>query len=229
MIDRLLVGSVVVGVVAAAFIGGRISVRPNDAKLRDSLAVWRADNMRLRHQNDSLSRDDKAAQIEKLAADSLAAYWHGRFVAKVAVAADTEAAANAAHAALAQAKTCADSNAVLVREVGLRQSECAILKAANADLSRSFAEQQTGRAQAERQLADVRLAKTNDSTQLDRAQGIIRKLEKSGRWCTLPLIGIPCPTPGADFSTTRGAFAVNVGMQVKSWLRLSVSREIYRP
>lgn len=218
------------GIVAAlAFMGGRASIRVSDPKLRDSLAVYRSDRKRSDKENDSLRLVILAARTAVLAAEGqrnralVAAQQSERSAAQHGRLADS------LKALLRFARTPEDSIRILGDACTEREHECADLRVSNDSLRAAVLADSLAKAGKDREIAAHLLTRKSDSTNQARADGLIGRLERQVRGCTLPLIGFPCPVGILDYNLDAKALNAGAGLPIKSWLTVSVTKRIWKP
>lgn len=216
---------VVIVVLAAGFFAGRASVRVDDRELADSLAVWRD------HRRADAAEDDSTRQLLAALRDTArlaleeAARWRASAAARTALADRHRARGDSLALVLAGATTPEDSLRACMAEVTERRGECADLRAANGALLQAAAADSAARAAVQAENAALLLRAGRQDARLSEADGLIRKLERNVRGCRVPLIGIPCPTGLATYSTSRRAFDLGGGIPIRSWLTVGVTVE----
>ena len=206
-----------------AFLAGRASVRVDDPELRDSLAVYR------QHRKDDAKALDSSRAVILATHDaaerweSEAARWQGLAAARVVVADRHRNRADSMARELANATTPEDSLRACIAEISARRSECAEVRAANADLLTAAAADDSVKRALRQETAAHLGQRTRDSTRLAEADGLVTKLQRNALGCRVPLIGMPCPTAIANYELTGKAFSFGGGVPVKRWLTLSLT------
>lgn len=215
--------------IALAFIGGRFSVTGCDQKCTDSLAVYRVAKLANQAERDSMVRIISAVRVQAAAAESSAAVLRRQAQRREVVAALFGAKADSLERLLALATTPRDSARILGEACTERRNECQELRGANADLTKAASEDEKAKQAMRAEIAAHLVTRGSDSTQAVRADRLIGKLERSVRGCRLPLIGFPCPVGQLSYDLDAKALNAGVGLRVKSWLTLGLTKRIWKP
>ena len=220
-------------ILGGGFLAGRASVRVDDQALRDSLAVYRHDSELQAKARDSLVLVILAARTKVDIAEGDAARARAQARQRERNAAAFGARADSLERLLASAQTPADSIPILIAACTERRLECAELRTANADLHEAIVKDSLAKAGLREEIAAHLRTRDADSTNAIRADRLIGQLEKQVLGCRLPLIGIPCPRAGADYSLTTKAVSVSGGFPVRLGklppFTASVSFQVWTP
>jgi len=215
--------------VAVAFIGGRASVTGCDQKCTDSLAVYRVGKVADKVERDSIIRIISAVRVQAAAAESSAAVLRRQASRREAVAALFGARADSLERLLALATTPRDSARILGEACTERRNECEELRAANGDLTKAAALDDTTKQALRVEIAAHLVTRRSDSTRAVQADRLIGKLERSVRGCRVPLISVPCPTGVLSYDLDAKALNAGLGLPLKSWLTVGVTKRVWKP
>jgi hypothetical protein len=225
-VTRLWRGLLWVGLLATGFVVGRLSVRVDDQELRDSLAVYRDHRKADAKALDSSRAVILAAQDAAQRWEEEAARWNGLAAARVVAADRYRDRADSLARALATATTPEDSLRACIAEVTARRSECAEVRAANADLLTAAAADDSVKRALRQENAAHLGQRARDSTRLAEADGLVTKLEKNARGCRLPLVGFKCPAASATWDFKEPEILpryFSATYPLKSWLHVGIT------
>lgn len=203
-----------------SFLAGRWSVVPDDQKLRDSLAVYRILRSQDKTTREQLLRDLATEHSLRVKLDSSVLRLtesSARLIAGAArtmvTANETKARTDSILASLRNARTPAESIAVLTMACSERENECALVRKANDSLFRATDSLTAAEDSAKRTIESFRRDSTklvdrikNDSTRLVQADRLIGDLEKAAGGCRVPLAEFPCPIPFGSYNVTVSKF-----------------------
>lgn len=217
------------GLLLIGFLAGRASGRVDNQKLRDSVAVWKDNRKQDKAANEQLQRDlavEHGLRAQSESATLRLTESAARLVAGAArtmvTANETRARADAILASLRNARTPAESIAVLTMACSERGNECTLVRKANDSLFRATDSLTIAGDSAKKTIASFRRDSVKlvdrirqDSTRLKEADGLITMFERNARGCRIPLIDFPCPVPVAGYNVTASRFEAGAGVPLK--------------
>ena len=225
-----------------AFLAGRASVRVDDRKLLDSLAVYRAhrkddaaENARMRN----ALADEYSARLRSEAATVSMIESAARLVsgaAKTMVSAnEKQRLADSLLASLKHARTAGDTITILTNACTERGNECALVRRANDSLFKAADSLSGANDESKQTIASFRrdsatLVKriNRDSLRLRTADSLLTQFEKNARGCRIPLIDFPCPVGTVSYDLEEpgklsDALKCSAGFPIKPWLIASIT------
>ncbi len=213
----------------AGFFTGRSSVRVDDQKLRDSLAVYRTDRKHSELERDSLRGVILVVRTVVSAAEHDRDAALRRAGVRTAAAALSGARADSLERLLRTALTPAESLRACVLALDQRRNECAEIRQVNGELRTAIEQDSLAKAGLRAEIAAHLQTRRSDSANLVRSDGLLRQLEKNARGCRIPVLGFPCPTGVVNYDLAQKSLQVGGGLPVKRWLMVSVTTTVYKP